>query len=138
MNSSDQDSVFDVAIVPPRAIVEQPLERKLKMFPESEKIASVPKRSVIDRLDYEIFPVESPDLCQPNRVQIPGSNSRSQAWLDIQDVEAQPQNRAVFAVTGTTGCVKGRILESPCYLKLDGFDKLQEMWQVKMERATSK
>ena len=140
--STKSDSVFDKRDQTSGSTRSREISRDLtsKLFTntQKEKIASISTSSVIGPLDYEIFPLQTSSLCRLNHVKVSEGIEKSPQTLEIRDVIQQPHNGLVIAMTGTTGSVRGSISENPIYLKMAGCESFQELWQVELERPTSK
>lgn len=89
-------------------------------------------------LDWEVFPLDLSTIQLPNTISVPADVQRqgSHTLLPRRVIKAVPEEAAVYAATGTTGCVKGIILRSPYYIKMTESQTFQEMWQVQLDRET--
>ena len=87
-------------------------------------------------LDYECVPLnvlaEHQNL---NRIKLPADVEGSALYP--LETALEPEETLVYAVTGTTGLIKGTLFECPYYIKLSNSRKCEEMWRVRFERDTS-
>lgn len=58
-------------------------------------------------------------------------------YLTPRNVVRQLVESTVYAATGTTGPVKGTILKTKNYIKMECSRSFQEMWVVRLEGKTS-
>ncbi|KAL8721480.1 MAG: hypothetical protein Q9181_007694 [Wetmoreana brouardii] len=101
------------------------------------KIVTLSPNDPVNDLDYECHPIkEFTYHQQTNRILLPRTVNENRKYLFPQKIAAKPDQSTVWAVTGTTGLVKGTILENPYYIKMNGSSTCQEMWPVRLERDT--
>ena len=103
------------------------------------KLTSIPRDATVNDLDYECLAMED-DVKLPrlNRIRISTSIEGSSKYLYPREVASRVEECSILAVTGTTGLVKGTILENPFHVKMIGSSTCQEMWQVRLERDARK
>lgn len=103
------------------------------------KLATIPRDIVANDLDYECLALED-DVQSPrlNRIRLSTSTDGNSEYLYPREVASRVEETTILAVTGTTGLVKGTILENPFHVRMIGSSTCQEMWQVRLERDTSK
>ena len=87
-------------------------------------------------LDYEIFRLENLSIAYSNKVTLP-STIKHPSIIHPKTIARKSTTKAVWAVTGTSGCVQGEMTQQPHYIKMEGSQTLQEMWAVELERKTS-
>ena len=138
--SSHRDQIPELEpLTPPIIAIRQRIQEG-KTLPTSSsgtKVATIVTASTLKNLDYELLPLNPLDFPHRNRVRLPGADGVSRGYLNLEGIIKQPEdNSSILALTGTTGCVKGIILDNHCYMKVHGSRTFQEMWQVRLERRT--
>ncbi|KAL8701205.1 MAG: hypothetical protein Q9201_005029 [Fulgogasparrea decipioides] len=102
------------------------------------KIATLSPSHPVNDLDYECLPFNEVKFQESNRILLPATVDGVRKYLLPQRIASEPEESTVWAVTGTTGLVKGTMLKNPYYIKMNGSSMCQEMWPVRFERDTSK
>ena len=100
------------------------------------KVATLPPDDTVNDLDYECVPVDDVEYQKPNRIVLPTTTDESPQFLFPRAVASRVEESPVWAVTGTTGLVKGTIIRNPYYIRMHGSHTCQEMWPVRLERDT--
>ena len=103
-----------------------------------ERIATLSSDDTVNDLDYECVAVDDVEYQKPNRILLPTSAHESPQFLFPRAIASKAEESTVWAVTGTTGLVKGTIIKNPYYIRMNGSRTYQEMWAVKLDRDTSK
>lgn len=142
---SEDESIFDIPYTPPKSISPGPTVEEAASGECSQIIQLGPKISTLSSdctmndLDYEVFRIDDPTFPTFNEVNTSAPNMEYPRPIYPKQIARRvTAETAVRVVTGTTGCVKGTILECPYYLKMAGSMKYQETWQVVLERPTGK
>ena len=155
---SDEDSIFDHSHDPQSTssarsdpssnrtpirepeVLSRPDMETLPLFHEHSsnrlQFATLSSDDTVNDLDYECLPINDSRFEKSNRIMLPTTSDKGPSHLYLQGIASEADESEVWAVTGTTGLVKGTILESPYYIKLNGSRKCQEMWPVRLERDT--
>lgn len=102
------------------------------------KFATLASDDTVNDLDYECVPVDDVAYQKPNRILLPTNAHESPQFLFPRAIAPKVEESTVWAVTGTTGLVKGTIIGNPYYIRMNGSRTCQEMWPVRLERDTSK
>lgn len=101
------------------------------------RISSLSSDYVVNDLDYEVFELEDAivERCR-NIPYAPLAEDRdlSTAITSPKGIVRNLAESKVWAVTGTTGLIRGTIFRSPYYTQLEGSCTFQEMWAVKFDR----
>ena len=100
------------------------------------RISSLPVTCIENDLDYEVFPLDDQQLHLPNRIQLPETQGSTPSFITPNGFVRELQECEIWAATGTTGSVKGTILKTPFYTKLEHSQTFQEMWTVRLDRKT--
>lgn len=102
------------------------------------RISTLSPNCAINDLDFEVFPINEPAFPTFNEVDLSTSDTKCPRLIYPNQIARRVTSETdVYAVTGTTGCISGTILESPYFIKMIGSQTYQEMWQVVLERPTS-
>lgn len=101
-------------------------------------ISTLAPDCVANDLDYELFPLNDPKYHVSNSIQLPATKGSHLREIVPRGIARAAAETTVWAATGTTGCVKGTLMENPYFIKMTGSNSYQEMWPVKLERGTSK
>ncbi|KAL8950886.1 MAG: hypothetical protein Q9222_003103 [Ikaeria aurantiellina] len=152
---SDEDSIFDTGIHESKTPVMPDLKSHQASFtPEATRLpridcanqfdpigsrihlATLSDDVAVNNLDYECLPVSHNEIALRNRLRLPTAIKEAPRYLYPDQIASKPEESAVLAMTGTTGLIKGTMLESPYYIKMPGSSKCQEMWPVRFERET--
>ncbi|KAL9594019.1 MAG: hypothetical protein Q9179_005587 [Wetmoreana sp. 5 TL-2023] len=95
------------------------------------KIATLSPSHPVNDLDYECLPFNEVKFQESNRILLPATVDGVRKYLLPQRIASEPEESTVWAVTGTTGLVKGTMLKNPYYIKMNGSSMCQEMWPVR-------
>lgn len=137
LNPSHHPTSFDGANLFPKLNSIEPSEPH-DLLSQHIKLATLVPNVTSNDLDYECVPVNVfPNHQNPNRITLPATVERSTKYLYPRDIASEPKKTLVYAVTGTTGLIKGTLFEYPYHIKLSHARKCEEMWRVRFERDTN-
>ncbi|KAL6719215.1 Protein png1 [Lecanora helva] len=139
--SGPGDSLSDDVHEPPLQIEDQsmlsslePIQRPWSLA--NRQISRLPINCVQNDLDYEVFPLDEPHSQHPNSMNLPACGKASLNLIEPSGVMRDLVETEIWAVTGTTGSVKGTLIQAPSYIKMPYSRTFQEMWAVKLDRST--
>ena len=135
------DSIFDDAYISSRAAIRAqdtadtpcPSQQQVVI---GQKISELSTKYDRTDLDYEVFRIDDPRYHAPNKISLPTFEGHTRS-VTPSEIARKPAERAIIAVTGTTGCFQGTMMRQPRYIKMEGSETFQEMQAVKTDRKTS-
>jgi hypothetical protein len=104
--------------------------------PDQWQILAPLLNCVQNDLEYQIFPIADPQFQAPNKIDVPKSEGEGLRYIVPKCVAREAAETEVWAVTGTTGPVKGTLIKNPYFIKMAGSKTFQENWAVRLERDT--
>lgn len=135
------DSIFDDAYTSSRTAIRAqdtaatpcPSQQQVVL---GQKISELSTKYDLTDLDYEVFRTDDPRYHVPNKISLPTFEEHTRS-ITPSEIARKPAERAIIAVTGTTGCVQGTMMRQPRYIKMEGSETFREMRAVKTDRKTS-
>ena len=106
-----------------------------EIFPANfRRIGAIRMGDAQRMLDYDIFPIDDPELHMGNRVPLPRVPGRQQEFLSTETILTKVIESRVFIATGKSGVIKGTIMNNPYFIKMAGSESYQKMWPVELEK----
>ena len=109
--------------------------RLLEKFVRGLKISDFSEEYDRTDLDHEIFSIHDLRYHVPIKVLLSTSEGSTRS-ISPRHVAREPVEKAIFAATGTTGCLRGNMVRQPRFIKMEGSETFQEMWAVKLDMDT--
>jgi len=127
------------SILKPKSTPDSPTEihqsvQSSRQRKENKRIGVIQDSSRKD-LDYQLFRLYSMSV-KWNEIMAPGNGTKIHKYVYPQRVATTTADCSVLSAMGTTGTVRGIIIDSSYYIKTAFSRTFQELWPVKLERET--